>query len=201
MEYQLVVVRGRSTVNALKLGDGVTTVGRQDDCQLVIKSSQVSRRHCELFERKGHLLVKDLNSANGVFVQGQRVVEQQVLEPGNELTIGPITFRVEKTTGGPPKVETPTPGDTSISDGLAEDATTNAEDDFAIAFDVDEKTPAPDPKPEPAKAKAAEKPAAPPKPAAPAAIQPAPAGPEPAPELGDDAIADFLLDLKIDDDD
>ncbi len=200
MEYQLVVVRGRSTVNALKLGDGVTTVGRQDDCQLVIKSSQVSRRHCELFERKGHLLVKDLKSSNGVFVQGQRVVEQQVLEPGNELTIGPVTFRVEKATGALPKGGTPTPGDTSITDGLVGDAVTNGDEDFAIAFDIDDST-QPDPKPEPAKAKAAEKAAAPPKSAAPAAKEPAPAGPEPAPELGDDAIADFLLDLKIDDED
>ena len=73
MDFQLVVVKGRSHSGALKLADGVTTVGRQDDCELRIKSSQVSRRHCQLFEKKGLLLVKDLGSSNGVFVNGKRI--------------------------------------------------------------------------------------------------------------------------------
>src|SRR5205823_10478286 len=64
MDYQLQVVRGRSASAVLKLTDGLTTVGRHDDCQIRIKSSQVSRRHCELFEKKGLLLVKDLSSSN-----------------------------------------------------------------------------------------------------------------------------------------
>ena len=81
MDFELLVVRGRSASEALKLADGVTTVGRQDECQIRIKSSQVSRRHCELFEKKGLLLVKDLGSSNGTFVNGKKIQGQQVLEP------------------------------------------------------------------------------------------------------------------------
>src|SRR4051812_39116727 len=81
MDYQLLVVRGRSASATIKLEDGVTIVGRHDDCHLKIKSSQVSRQHCHLFEKKGILLVKDLGSANGTYVNGKRVKEQQVLEP------------------------------------------------------------------------------------------------------------------------
>src|SRR6266481_5690881 len=96
MDYQLYVVRGRSTSEALKLLQGVTTVGRHDECQIRIKSSQVSRKHCELFEKKGLLLIKDLGSANGTFVNGKKVDGQRVLEPGDELTIGGVKLRVAK---------------------------------------------------------------------------------------------------------
>ena len=96
MDHQLLVVRGRSASEIIKLEDGVTIVGRHDECHLKIKSSQVSRQHCHLFEKKGLLLVKDLGSANGTYVNGKRVKEQQVLEPGDELTIGDVQLRVER---------------------------------------------------------------------------------------------------------
>src|SRR4051794_13746876 len=96
MDFHFVVVQGRSVSNTIKLGDGVTTIGRHDECQLRIKSSQVSRKHCEVFEKKGMLLVKDLGSSNGTIVNGKRIQGQRVLEPGDELTIGPIQLRVAK---------------------------------------------------------------------------------------------------------
>ena len=120
MDFQLVVTRGRSASPSLKLVDGTTTVGRQDDCQLRIASSQVSRRHCQLFEHKGFLLVKDLGSSNGTFVNGKKIAEQRVLEAGDELGIGPVKFRVEKTAPAalvptaPPKPA----GDTAIVDAI-----------------------------------------------------------------------------------
>src|SRR3954468_16329670 len=120
MDYQLVIVRGRGATETIKLGDGVTTVGRQDECQLRIKSSQVSRKHCELFEKKGMLLVKDLGSANGTYVNGKRVEGQLILEPGDELSIGGIKLRVAKVGQAPPVKAVPVaasaPGDTAVVD-------------------------------------------------------------------------------------
>src|SRR4051812_27649572 len=107
MDFELVIVRGRSGSQTLKLADGVTTVGRHDDCQLRIKSSQVSRRHCELYEKKGMLLVKDLGSSNGTYVNGKRIQDQRVLEPGDEIAIGHIKLRVAKT-GQPVPPPSPT---------------------------------------------------------------------------------------------
>src|ERR1700757_866547 len=100
MDFQLRIVRGRAGAETLKLGDGITVVGRHDDCQLRIKSSQVSRRHCELFEKKGLLLVKDLGSSNGTYVNGKRIQGQRVLDAGDELAIGPILLRVAKIGAG-----------------------------------------------------------------------------------------------------
>lgn len=216
MDYQLVVVRGRSAAQALQLVDGVTTVGRHDECQLRIKSSQVSRKHCELFEKKGLLLVKDLGSANGTFVNGEKVDGQRVLEAGDELTIGNVKLRVEKKTGELSSAASPLPAakpnDTAIGAPAADAAAVPMDDEFEIDFeteaaadddftvnmgveeesdDIDallnEPVPAPSPPPPPAA-----------KPAA--AATPAPA-PEEEKGLADDAIADFLLDIKVDEDD
>src|SRR4051794_40100757 len=104
MEFEIVVVQGRSVSNTIKLADGVTTIGRHDECQLRIKSSQVSRKHCEVFEKKGILLVKDLGSSNGTIVNGKRIQGQRVLEPGDELTIGPVKLRVAKIGASSPSV-------------------------------------------------------------------------------------------------
>jgi predicted component of type VI protein secretion system len=198
MDFQLVVLRGRSATTALKLGEGVTTAGRHDDCQLRIKSSEVSRRHCQFFEKNGMLLVKDLGSANGTMLNGKKIEGQRVLEPGDELMIGPVKLRVEKF-GQPAKVAAasgPKPGDTAVPTPTVTPG--DAPDEFEIDFDdgldatPEENTVASKPAPKPPAA-AAPKPAA-----APAKAEPAVAA-EDEP-IADDAIADFLLDLKLDDD-
>jgi predicted component of type VI protein secretion system len=208
MDFELHVVRGRSTAQALRLADGVNTVGRHDQCQIRIKSSQVSRKHCELFEKNGLLLVKDLGSANGTFVNGKKVEGQQVLEPGDELTIGGVKLKVSKA-GQPlaPKAPAKAAGDTAVAEAIPV-AETADDEEFEIDFDDEPEVsadiedaielalsgdhgPAPEPKTEPPAAAMAPEPKKPPEP------QPAPA-PEPAAEGADEAIADFLLDIKID---
>ncbi len=198
MDFQLVVLRGRSATTALKLGDAITTAGRHDECQLRIKSSEVSRKHCQFFEKNGMLMVKDLGSSNGTFLNGKKIEGQRVLEPGDELTVGPVKLRVEKV--GQPGVgarpSAPKPGDTAVPSPTVTPGA--ASDEFEIDFDdgtepeSEEKTVAMKP--------GADKPApsTPAKPATAAAID-LPATEEAG--MGDDAIADFLLDLKLDDED
>ena len=208
MEFQLVVVRGRSSSDALSLIDGVNTVGRHDDCQIRIKSSQVSRKHCELFEKKGLLMVKDLGSSNGTMVNGKRIEGQSVLEPGDELTIGGVKLRVAKVGEAvpEPKVRPVSANDTAVVDAITTDeAPADGEDEFEIDFDdepasVSQAPASPPPAP------------APPPPAplpvsqgdgnrkAPAPVKVQTKAAEAVPEVADEAIADFLLDLKIDED-
>jgi len=195
MDFQLIVVSGRSVANAHKLADGVTTVGRHDDCQIRIRSSQVSRKHCELFEKKGLLLVKDLGSSNGTFVNGKKIDVQQVLQPGDELAIGPVKLKIFKAGEAPPAAATAAPppaapGDTAVVEAIALADPPAGDEEFEIDFD-DLPEPAPAKAPEPAPAKA-------PEPAAKSKPKPA-AAPAPAADDADEAIADFLLDIKLDD--
>jgi pSer/pThr/pTyr-binding forkhead associated (FHA) protein len=193
MNYVLQVVRGRSATTTLRLGEGVTSLGRHDDCIIRIKSSQVSRKHCELHEADGRLIVRDLGSSNGTFVNGKRVLGQQPLRVGDELTVGSVTLRVA-TLGQPVAAAHPTaakPGDTAVVEALPVDD----DDEFEIEFDEGEPAAVAGieaiPLEETAQASAAIHPEE-----APAAEKPAakPAGAK----VEDDAVAQFLLDLNLD---
>jgi predicted component of type VI protein secretion system len=193
MGFQLIVIQGRSAAQALKLGAGVTTVGRQDGCQLQIKSSQVSRKHCELFEKKGLLLVKDLGSSNGTFVNGKRVKDQLVLEPGAELMIGGVKFRIERAADG--AAAAPAAPAKAVDSGLAEpveiavDDVIEIEIDDAAAIEAGLGTDA-EPTMMPAGAGAGASPA-------PVAAEKAA---DPA-EMSEDAVADFLFNIELDEED
>src|SRR5262245_4895236 len=69
-----------------------STIGRGLGTTIVLPHPLVSRQHCELFESGGQLMVRDLGSLNGTFVNNQRVTEAP-LAPGELLTVGTVTFR------------------------------------------------------------------------------------------------------------
>lgn len=71
--------------------DGIT-VGREVGNDIVVPSSEVSRRHAEIVPMPGGYQLTDL-STNGVFVNGVRVEQMQVLGRGDVIKFGPEEFR------------------------------------------------------------------------------------------------------------
>lgn len=67
---------------------GSMVVGRASDCQLVLTSSRVSRKHAMFTLTAAGLSVHDLGSANGVFVNGSRINKRTALDPGDEVMLG-----------------------------------------------------------------------------------------------------------------
>lgn len=69
----------------------VTTIGRDESCDIVLPDSGVSRRHAELIVgddgRPGSLSVRDLGSTNGTFVAGERI-NHMSLQNGDVVTLG-----------------------------------------------------------------------------------------------------------------
>jgi pSer/pThr/pTyr-binding forkhead associated (FHA) protein len=95
MEVKLVIERGRTRTSVVRLVSPETFVGRQRGCAVRIPSAEVSRRHCVLRLENGYLTVQDLGSVNGTFLNGMRVVNREVVRPGDHLEIGPVRFVVE----------------------------------------------------------------------------------------------------------
>ena len=58
-------------------------IGRADECGLSVKNNHVSRNHAEVVFENGQWCVRDLNSANGLFVDGQRT---QMVPVGHSAT-------------------------------------------------------------------------------------------------------------------
>jgi pSer/pThr/pTyr-binding forkhead associated (FHA) protein len=79
---------------------GSMTFGRSVKCELCFSDAQLSRRHCEFFLRDEVLEVKDLASANGVQVNGEKTAAA-VLKPGDQVRMGSVVLLVIG-----PKVET-----------------------------------------------------------------------------------------------
>jgi pSer/pThr/pTyr-binding forkhead associated (FHA) protein len=95
MEVRLVIERGRTRTRVVRLASPETLVGRQRGCGVRIPSAEVSRRHCALRLEDGYLTVEDLGSVNGTFLNGMRVVNREVVRPGDHLEVGPVRFVVE----------------------------------------------------------------------------------------------------------
>jgi FHA domain len=82
----------------LKVKKVTNVVGREGTCDIYIESSQVSRRHCLLQVTERGLLVKDLESTNGTFVNGIPMSDGYINE-GDRLGLGTyvMTLNREKT--------------------------------------------------------------------------------------------------------
>lgn len=94
MEAKLIIVGGKANKGhvSLKLP---TLIGRSRDANLTIAHPMVSRRHCELFEENGLLMIRDLGSLNGTIVRKERITKAEPIRPNEEFTVGPLTFRAE----------------------------------------------------------------------------------------------------------
>jgi chromosome segregation ATPase len=69
-----------------------TRIGRAPGCELQIDSSSVSRHHALILVGPHESIIEDLNSTNGVIVNG-RIISRQTLRDGDLVTIGDVKFR------------------------------------------------------------------------------------------------------------
>jgi hypothetical protein len=93
MEARLILLDPPAARREVKLSLPAT-IGRSRDAKIKLVHGQVSRVHCEFFERDGVLHVRDLGSTNGTYVGDDRVGESAV-PPGEVVTIGAVRFRAE----------------------------------------------------------------------------------------------------------
>ena len=69
-------------------------LGRRRDCDVVLSSGAVSRRHAQLFFRDGNWVIRDLGSTNGTRVNGIRVGRCR-LRPGDRVALGDTLLRID----------------------------------------------------------------------------------------------------------
>ena len=72
----------------------VTRLGRSRDCDVVVDDQNVSRRHAEIRHVGIEYVIVDLDSTNGVEVNGE-MVKRHALADGDEVVLGTTTLRVE----------------------------------------------------------------------------------------------------------
>lgn len=86
-------------------------VGRHTDCKIRIPDASVSRQHCELSSVDGKVMLRDLGSSNGTFVNKKRITQTE-LRAGDLLCVGKFVF-VVRIDGKPSEIDS----EESIEDG------------------------------------------------------------------------------------
>jgi hypothetical protein len=95
---------------ALELRAGVNRVGRSPECDFAIDHPTVSTVHCEFILSADGVLVRDCQSTNGTFLNGDPITEARLL-PGQTVTLGEVDLFVESTDASVaiPQYERPRP--------------------------------------------------------------------------------------------
>jgi pSer/pThr/pTyr-binding forkhead associated (FHA) protein len=95
---KLVILTQGMTDQAHELKVDRTTIGRVEDNLFQITEPSVSSHHCEVLLRGNDVVIKDLDSTNGTFINNQKIAES-VLKPGQTLRLGNVELRLD--TGAP----------------------------------------------------------------------------------------------------
>ncbi|MBL8892774.1 MAG: FHA domain-containing protein [Planctomycetaceae bacterium] len=90
----LVPIGGGDTIPMLRTR---LRVGRRDGCDIVLPFSNVSGHHCLLEVDEGYWFIRDLNSRNGVKVNGQKIIPglKKRIDPGDEVAIAKNNYKCE----------------------------------------------------------------------------------------------------------
>jgi len=114
----LEIVRGNERGETIRL-KLKTRIGRERDNELVLTDPRVSRYHTLIELVAGQWIIRDLESANGTFVNGQPVSEGHSLSPDDRITVGDTELvfkpsRVSSSTGAPSRAPRPEPVPTPL---------------------------------------------------------------------------------------
>src|SRR6266404_3066687 len=99
---KLVLLSAGMTGRTYELKVDKTTIGRVEDNTFQIAEPSVSSHHCEVLMRGAEVVVHDLNSTNGTYINGEKVSES-ILKPGQVLKLGQIEMRLEVEAAAPSK--------------------------------------------------------------------------------------------------
>jgi CheY-like chemotaxis protein len=91
---KLVVITKGVSPAVHELGSGWVTIGRGDGNLFQVVQPSISGRHCEVQVRGPELVVRDLLSSNGTFIDGRQISES-ALKPGETLRLGEVELRFE----------------------------------------------------------------------------------------------------------
>jgi pSer/pThr/pTyr-binding forkhead associated (FHA) protein len=92
---KLVVLSAGMAGRSHEINVDKTTIGRVEDNTFQIAEASVSSHHAEIFLRGSEVVVKDLNSTNGTFINGEKLTGEGALKPGQVLRLGQVELRLE----------------------------------------------------------------------------------------------------------
>jgi ABC transport system ATP-binding/permease protein len=110
MSLAFLVVQGSSGTQTQHPIVGSLTIGRSQAADLALSDPSVSRKHASLRLDGATVVIEDLDSANGTFVNGEQIADPVRLESGDVIVLGSteLELRVETAEAQAASTATPT---------------------------------------------------------------------------------------------
>jgi len=139
--YKLILQEGPLAREEFELSKAEIVIGRAPSVDIVISQSSVSGRHALLTRQEGRFTIEDLNSTNGTFINGERLMGRKIVDSGDEIRLGQsITLQLQAP--APPQKTMVQPGPVDAT--MLEDDLKGAAQVAGVAFieqdDSDEMT-------------------------------------------------------------
>lgn len=111
LEVKLICQEGMEKGFEIKIEGNTCQIGRDDSSQVRLIHKSISRKHCEFSISALHVVLRDLGSTNGCFVNGELVQEREVVH-NDDIKLGALRFVISVVE---PHVKTQLPRDSSDS--------------------------------------------------------------------------------------
>ena len=105
---KLVILNQGMTGRTFELIIERTTVGRVEDNTFHIADASVSSHHAEIILRGSDIVIRDIGSTNGTFINNEKITEA-VLKPGQTLRFGQVELKIDDGTPLPAPSAAPAP--------------------------------------------------------------------------------------------
>jgi len=94
MQVFLKIIGGKNDGREIKISVPEFIIGRGDTAHLKPSSDLVSRRHCSIKVADGKVIVADMGSRNGTFVNGEQLKGEHTAKPGDRIRVGRLQFEM-----------------------------------------------------------------------------------------------------------
>lgn len=94
MQVKLKVIGGKNDGREIKISIPEFIIGRGEEAHLRPSSDLISRHHCSLKIENGSVIISDMGSRNGTYVNGQKIDKPHVAKVGDTLRVGRLQFEL-----------------------------------------------------------------------------------------------------------
>lgn len=149
MKVSFLILTGKHQGKTLTLPADFVVVGRDPKAGIRVNSTEVSRHHCEIHVRGTEVIIKDLGSRNGTFINGEAIFGEVPIKPGDTLHVGSMVFELagkkkstpQNSPGArkPPgtRAATPAPSESELVTWLSDDEIPTIDSDTTIISNKD----------------------------------------------------------------
>src|SRR5262249_59859859 len=105
MPFSVILTEKGGPTQRLDFESEEITIGRVDENDICLPKGNISKKHTKIVVKDGKIIVLDLKSTNGTYVNGRKLAGPQLISPADKVYIGDFILNVE-----PPDLE-PVPED------------------------------------------------------------------------------------------